>query len=129
MAVEQHLQRIADCWVTHRTTGAAAPQTDREDKNSQTCRIDPSLSEGAVAHPHRQPLGMHTHFQVKDKWKRWQPRACLTQELWRSDMLLHSSQVGRLRLCSDWDFFPLLLPIFSFFLFVPSPETLRQRNQ
>lgn len=38
----------AACWVTHRTRGAAASQTDREDKNSQTCCIDPTRR--AVAH-------------------------------------------------------------------------------
>lgn len=125
MAVEQHLLPMADCWVTHRTTGAAALQTDREDKNSQTCRIDPSLSERAVAHPLRQPLGMHTHFLVKDKWRRSRLRACLTEEMWRFDTLLRSGQVGSLRLCSDK---APPLPLF-FFLFVPSPQTLRHRNQ
>lgn len=114
MAVEQHLLPTADCWVTHRTTGAAAPQTDREDKNSQTCRIDPSLSERAVAHPLCQPLGMHTHFLVKDKWRRSRLRACLTEEMWRSDTLLRSDQVGSLLLCSDKGFFP---PSPFFFLF------------
>lgn len=118
MAVEQHLQRIADCWVTHRTTGAAAPQTDRGDKNSRTCRIDPSLSEGAVAHPLRQPLGMHTRFQVKDKWKRWQPRARLTEEMWRSDMLLWL-QPGRqsAALFRQGFFFLFFLPPRNLFVF------------
>lgn len=39
----------AAAWrVTHRSRGAAASQTDREDKNSQTCCTDPSLK--AVVH-------------------------------------------------------------------------------
>lgn len=102
-----------------------------EIKTAEPVVLTPHYRRRAVAHPLRQPLGMHTHFQVKDKWRRWQVRTCPTEEMWRSDMLLRSSQVGSLRLCSDRLFFPLsILPSFLFFfLLVPSPQTFRQRNQ